>query len=184
VLEVRRVLERREEVIQRYEESYKTTEVTIGKHAEQEAKYEEMTRQYTTLDADWKKMEAYVRSLNEYQQHIETKYAQLLEQFQTSLQQNSLDRERFQEQEERVYQGLLEAKEQECQGLREEQRKREGQITQLKVKEAMAKELQEEVTRLREVEEYSKKQEAEYKKALLERVSKIKDMEVQQQQVS
>ena len=58
------------------------TENTLTFQIEQESKYQELVKQYSLLEGDWKNMEQYIRGLNEYQVHIEGKYALLLEEYQ------------------------------------------------------------------------------------------------------
>lgn len=38
---------------------------------------------YIEMESDWKNMEKYVRSLHEFQQHVENKYGMLLSEYQT-----------------------------------------------------------------------------------------------------
>lgn len=68
-----------------------TTENTLNFQIEQESKYKDLVRQYSLLESDWKNMESYIRSLNEYQNHVETKYAQLLEEYQQLIDSRDLE---------------------------------------------------------------------------------------------
>lgn len=41
-----------------------------------------MVKQYHSLESDWKNLEAYVKSLHDFQKHVESKYGMLLEEYQ------------------------------------------------------------------------------------------------------
>lgn len=41
---------------------------------DQEQKYKDLLQSYTILESEWKNMEQYIHNLNDYQNHIESKY--------------------------------------------------------------------------------------------------------------
>jgi hypothetical protein len=46
---------------------------------EQENSFQDLLKKHNQLQFEWQSMEKYIRGLNEYQEHVESKYAMLLE---------------------------------------------------------------------------------------------------------
>jgi uncharacterized protein (DUF3084 family) len=96
-------------------------------------------KEYHLLEGDWKSMESYIRSLNEYQAHVEHKYALLLNEYQqVILNKDSLesDDERLSQnflnsEQEESYQKMLQIKDEELALLKEDKQKRDKVIETL-----------------------------------------------------
>eukprot|EP00347_Sterkiella_histriomuscorum_P003612 403363620 len=137
--ELQRLIASKDVMISQYHMRDQTTENTLTFQIEQESKYKELVRQYSLLESDWKNMENYIRSLNEYQQHVETKYAQLLEEYQQILiskdedSKNYLQSSLSKEQDQHFKESLL-LKDEEISLLRDDQSKKEQKIQMLNQK--------------------------------------------------
>ena len=73
-------------------------------------------------------MENYIQGLYEYQSHIESKYAQMLEQFQLFIEshpEEGVKAEHLSQEKEDLYQHYLKVKEEEITLLKEEKEKKE-----------------------------------------------------------
>ncbi len=64
-----------------YQKRDESTEQALEFQIQQEQQYQALVKQHQTLETEWKGMEKYIRSLNDYQQHLEDKYGLMLEKF-------------------------------------------------------------------------------------------------------
>lgn len=106
-------------------------------------------KQYHSLESDWKNLEAYVKSLHEFQRHVESKYGMLLEEYQqliSELPEDDIVRS-FQEKEENLV-NIVKAKDEEIIILKEDKIKKEHIINALRTKETQIQNLMDENDKL------------------------------------
>ena len=130
-------LNAKDQIIEMYRQRDEATENTLNFQIEQEQKYQDLVKQYHSLESDWKNLEAYVKSLHEFQRHVESKYGMLLEEYQqliAELPEEDLGKA-FQEKEENLME-IVKAKDEEIHLLKEDKVKKEHVINALRSKEA------------------------------------------------
>lgn len=100
--------------------------------SEQEVKYKELQKNYQMLETEWRSMEQYITGLNDYQSHIESKYEQMLEQFQYAIETSEQQNEQMASDKEDLYKNYLTAKDEEIKILKEDKKKKDSELATLK----------------------------------------------------
>lgn len=163
-----------------YRQRDEATENTLNFQIEQEQKYQDLVKQYHALESDWKNLEAYVKSLHEFQKHVENKYGMLLEEYQQLIAElPDEDTARIHIEKEENLVNMVKAKDEEIQILKEDKQKKEHIINALRTKETQIQNLMDENDKLQEVVRQTSQLKDQYEELIREKENRMNELKKQ-----